>query len=90
MIVSFTQYIYIMLFESLVLVVVTSIIYSSLGVTIGFNITEYSVSEDAGNVSATVSVLNGTLARDVSVSMFTSADSAGKKNKYKLHNKEFT
>ena len=42
------------------------------GVTIGFNITEYSVNEDAGSVSAVVSVLNGTLARDVSVRVFTS------------------
>ena len=43
-----------------------------LGVTIGFNITEYSVSENASSVSAIVSVLNGTLARDVSVRVFTS------------------
>ena len=42
------------------------------GVTIGFNVTEYSVSEDVSSVSAIVSVLNGTLARDVSVRVFTS------------------
>ena len=46
------------------------------GVTIGFNITEYSVSEDDVSVSATVSVLSGILARDVSVRVFTSDDSA--------------
>jgi len=34
------------------------------------------VSEGAGSVSATVSVLNGTLARDVSVRVFTSDDTA--------------
>ena len=47
------------------------------GVTIGFNITEYSLSEGASSVSAIVSVLNGTLARNVSVRVFTSDDSAG-------------
>ena len=62
-----------MLFESLVL---TSIFMTFSGVTIGFNITEYSVSEDDGSVSANVSVLSGTLARDVSVGVFTSHDTA--------------
>ena len=47
-----------------------------LGIVIGFNMTEYSVSENAGSVSAVVSVLSGTLARDVSVRVFTSDDSA--------------
>ena len=49
-----------------------SIIFPILEVTIGFNRAAYSVSEDAGNVSAIVSVLSGTLARDVSVRVFTS------------------
>ena len=65
-----------MLFESSVLVLAASIICSFLGVTIGFNIMEYSVSEGAGSVSAVVNVLNGTLARDISVGVSTSADSA--------------
>ena len=69
-----------MLLESLVLVLATSIFTPFLGVTVGFNITEYSVSEDDGSVSAVVSVLNGTLARDVSVRVLTSDDSAGRRN----------
>ena len=40
-------------------------------VTIGFNKTAYSVSEDASSVSVTVSVLNGTLDRDVIVTLST-------------------
>ena len=40
--------------------------------TIGFNITAYSVSEGDGSVSAIVSVLNGILARYVSIRVFTS------------------
>ena len=40
-------------------------------VTIGFNKTAYSVSEDAGNISVTVSVQNGTLGRDVLVTVST-------------------
>ena len=36
-------------------------------VTIGFSTTVYSVSEDAGSVSVTVSVQTGTLGRDVVV-----------------------
>ena len=71
-----TQYTHIVLFESLVLVLSTSIFITFSGVTIGFNITEYYVSEGIGSVSAIVSVLSGTLARDVSVRVFTSDDSA--------------
>ena len=70
-----------MLFKSLVLVLATQIIYSFLGVMVGFNITEYSVSEGAGSVTTTVYVLSGTLARNVFVRVFTSTDSAGRKNK---------
>ena len=66
--------IYIMLFEPLLLVL--GLLISFSGVTIGFNVTEYSVSENAGSVSAIVSVLNGTLARDVSVRVFTSGATA--------------
>ena len=40
-------------------------------VTIGFNPTTYSVSEDLGSVSVAVSLLNGILARDVIVSLQT-------------------
>ena len=59
-----------------VLVLSTSIFITFSGVTIGFNIAKYSVSEGVGSVSAIVSVLSGTLARDVSVRVFTSDDSA--------------
>ena len=71
---------YIMLLESLVLVLPTRIIPIS-GVTIGFNITEYSVNENAGSVSAIVSVLSGTLARAVSVRVSTSDNSASERIK---------
>ena len=50
------------------------------GVTIGFNQTAYSVNEGAGSVDTTVSILNGTLDRNVFVTVFTSdatASSAG-------------
>ena len=40
--------------------------------TIGFNPATYSVDEDAGSVSVTISVLSGSLARGVSVVMVTS------------------
>ena len=40
-------------------------------VTIGFSRTPYSVSEDAGSVSVTVSVQTGTLDRDVVVTLST-------------------
>ena len=40
-------------------------------VTIGFNQTAYSVNEDAGSVSVTLSVQNGTLGRDVVVTLST-------------------
>ena len=56
-----------------------SIIFPILEVTIGFNRAAYSVSEDAGNISAIVSVLSGTLARDVSVRVFTSDATATSK-----------
>lgn len=40
--------------------------------TVGFNQTAYTVNEGAGFVNTTVSVLNGTLARNVYVTVFTS------------------
>ena len=40
-------------------------------VTVGFNRTAYYVSEDAGSVSVTVSMENGTLDRDVIVIVST-------------------
>jgi len=40
--------------------------------TIGFDPANYSVAEDTGNVSVTVSLLSGTLARGLSVVMVTS------------------
>ena len=50
------------------------------GITIGFNQTAYSVNEGAGSVNTTVSILDGTLDRNVFVTVFTSdatASSAG-------------
>jgi len=38
-------------------------------VTVGFSTTAYSLSEDAGSVSVTVSVQTGTLDRDVVVTL---------------------
>ena len=40
-------------------------------VTIGFNPATYSIREDAGSISVTVEVLNGTLARRVVVTLLT-------------------
>ena len=45
-------------------------------VTIGFNETAYSVSEDAGSVSITLSVQTGILDRDVIVTLSTIDDTA--------------
>ena len=45
--------------------------FSSAVVTIGFNTVSYSVLEDAGSVNITVSILNGTLARNVVVTLST-------------------
>ena len=45
-------------------------------VTIGFNKTAYSVSEDAGSVSITLSVQTGTLDRDVVVTLTTISGTA--------------
>ena len=51
------------------------IIYlSSAVVTIGFNIVAYSVLEDVGSVHVTVSILNGTLTRNVVVTLSTVSD----------------
>ena len=48
-----------------------NVLFSSAVVTIGFNTVAYSVLEDAGSVNVTVSVLNGTLARNVVVTLST-------------------
>ena len=40
-------------------------------VTIGFNTVNHSVLEDIGSVNVTVSILNGTLARNVVVTLST-------------------
>ena len=45
-------------------------------VTIGFNKTTYSVSEDAGNVNVTLSVQTGTLDRDIIVTLATISGTA--------------
>lgn len=48
--------------------------FASAVVTIGFNTVAYSVLEDAGSVNVTVSILNGTLARNVIVTLSTVPD----------------
>ena len=50
------------------------VLFSSAVVTVGFNTVAHSVLEDAGSVNVTVSVLNGTLARNVVVTMLTLSD----------------
>ena len=50
------------------------VIFSSTVVTIGFNTVANSVLEDASSVSITVSILNGTLAKDVVVTLSTESD----------------
>jgi len=47
------------------------IIFTTSVVTVGFDKTAYSVSEDAGSVSVTVSIQTGTLDRDVVVALST-------------------
>ena len=47
------------------------IYFLSAVVTIGFNSVTYSVVEDAGSVHITVSIMNGTLARNVVVTLST-------------------
>ena len=46
-------------------------LFSSAVVTIGFNTVNHSVLEDIGSVNVTVSILNGTLARNVVVTLST-------------------
>ena len=48
--------------------------FASAVVTIGFNTVAYSVLEDAGSVNVTVSILNGTLTRNVIVTLSTVPD----------------
>ena len=50
---------------------VICIMFTTSVFTIGFNKTAYSVSEDAGNVSITLSVQNEVLERDVIVTLST-------------------
>jgi len=75
MIVSYIVPIYIILYlvvQNIAHVLNASISLPILEITIGFNITAYSVSEDAGSVSTIVSVLSGTLAENVSIRVVTS------------------
>ena len=59
------------------------IYFLSAVVTIGFNSVTYSVVEDAGSVHVTVSIMNGTLARNVVVTLSTvsGGTATGKFNK---------
>ena len=50
------------------------VIFSSAVVTIGFNTVAYTLLEDAGSVNVTVSIVNGTLARNVVVTLSTESD----------------
>ena len=50
------------------------VIFSSAVVTIGFNTVAYTLLEDAGSINVTVSVVNGTLARNVVVTLSTESD----------------
>ena len=45
--------------------------FSSAVVTIGFDLATYSVLEDTGSINITASVLNGTLGRNVVVTLST-------------------
>ena len=57
--------------------------FPSAVVTIGFDPVTYSVLEDADSVNVTVSILNGTLARNVVVTLLVSGGTAtGKFNKH--------
>ena len=50
--------------------------FPSAVVTIGFDPVTYSVLEDAGSVDVAVSILNGTLARNVVVTLLVSGGTA--------------
>ena len=58
--------------------------FSSAVVTIGFDLTTYSVHEDTGSVNITVSILNGTLGKNVVVTLSTESGgtATGKFNKH--------
>ena len=60
--------------------------FTSAVVTVGFNTVAYSVLEDAGSVNVTASILNGTLARNVVVTMSTESGgtATGKVTSYSL------
>ena len=47
-------------------------------VTIGFDLATYSVLEDAGSANVTVSILNGTLGRNVVVTFSTESGGTAK------------
>ena len=58
--------------------------FSSAVVTIGFDLATYSALEDTGSVNITASILNGTLGRNVVVTLstVTGGTAAGKFNKH--------
>ena len=57
--------------------------FASAVVTIGFNTVKHSVLEDTGSVNITISILNGTLARNVVVTLspLSGGTATGKFNK---------
>ena len=63
----------------------SDVLFSSPVVTIGFNTAAYTVLEDAGSINVTVSVLNGTLARNVVVTLSTESGDAATGNLMNTH-----
>ena len=61
------------------------VLFSSPVVTIGFNTPAYTVLEDAGSVNVTVSILNGTLARNVVVTLSTESGGTATGNLINTH-----
>ena len=57
------------MFELIAYTVRQKIFFPSAVITIGFDPVTYSVLEDAGSVNVTVSILNGTLERNVVVTL---------------------
>ena len=56
-------------------------------VTIGFDSTTYSVREDAGGIVVSVSLMNGTVSQDVTVTLSIATDgtATGEANKIYVH-----
>ena len=64
------------MFVRIAYTVCQKIFFPSAVVTIGFDPVTYSVLEDKGSVNVTVSILNGTLGRNVVVTLLVSGGTA--------------